>query len=132
MLAHDCMCDHYDKFCLQDNKKNIPRTCQVCFSDKCTHHKADTSGMEKIQTSVTIKDKKGIKEFCGKQIHLKRVVEHSRTLSESWRTNCDIKLLLYFSNPNFPDIGEIEDVCKYVVKYTGKQHQPTQQEMDTM
>jgi hypothetical protein len=43
------------------------------------------------------------------------LVQHSRSLLRGWRANCDIKLLLYYSNPNCPDICELEDVCRYVV-----------------
>ena len=57
-----------------------------------------------------------------------RAIHHSRTLLRGWRANCDIKLLLYFSDPNLPDVGEIEDVCKYVVAYTGKRNHTTQEE----
>jgi hypothetical protein len=74
------------------------------------------------------KDKKGIYHFRMKRTHSKRAVQHSRTLLRGWRANCDIKLLLYFSNPNLPDIGEIENVCKYVVAYTGKRNHTSQQE----
>ena len=49
-----------------------------------------------------------------------RVVQHSRTLLRGWRANSDIKLLLYYSDPSCPDINEIEEVCRYVVAYTGK------------
>ena len=39
-----------------------------------------------------------------------------------------VKLLLYFLDPNLPDVGEIEDVFKYVVAYTGKRNHTSQQE----
>jgi hypothetical protein len=40
--------------------------------------------------------------------------------------------LLYYSDPRYPDIGEIEDVCKYVVAYTGKRHQTSRSEKDAI
>jgi hypothetical protein len=61
-----------------------------------------------------------------------RVVQHSRTPLRGRRANCDIKLLLYYSNPNCPDISEIEDVSRYVVSYTGKRHNTPQAEIDTI
>jgi hypothetical protein len=51
-------------------------------------------------------------------------------LLRGWRANCDIKLLLYYSNPNYPDVSEIEDVSRYVVSYTGKRHNTSQAEID--
>ncbi len=61
-----------------------------------------------------------------------RVVQHSRTLLRSWRANSDIKQLLYYSDPSFPGISKIEDVCQYVVAYTGKWHNTTQSEKDAI
>ena len=84
--------------------------------------------MDLREESELVKDKKGIVHFRMKKTHSKRAVQHSRTLLKSWRANCDIKLLLYFSNPNMPDIGEIEDICKYVVACTGKSNHTSQQE----
>jgi hypothetical protein len=78
--------------------------------------------------SAIVRDKKGIMQFQMKRTQSKRAVQHSRTLLKAWRANCDIKLLLYFSNPDFPDIGEIEDVCRYVVSYTGKRNHTSKQE----
>ncbi len=61
-----------------------------------------------------------------------RVAQHSRTLLMGWRANYDIKLLLYYSNPNCPDIGEIEDVSRFVVSYMGKRHNTSQAEIDAI
>jgi hypothetical protein len=38
--------------------------------------------------------------------------------------------VFYYSNPNCPDISEIEDVSRYVVSYTGKRHNMSQAEID--
>jgi len=110
----------------------MPRTCRVGFGDEEHFNQQDTPGMDLLQKAAIIKDKKGIRQYRMKRTHSKRVVQHSRTLLKAWRANCDIKLLLYFSNPQFPDIGEIEDVCKYVVAYTGKRHQTSRQEKDAI
>ena len=132
MLAQDCMCHFCNKFCLRENKKNTPRVCRVGFGDEMNYNAQDTPGMDLTDKSVIIKDKKGIKQFRMKRTHSKRVVQHSRTLLKGWRANCDVKLLLYYSNPKLPDIGEIEDVCKYVVAYTGKRNQTSRQEKDAI
>ena len=84
--------------------------------------------MDFREESELVKDKKGVVHVRMKRMHSKRSVKHSKTLLKGWRANCDIKLLLYFSNPNMPDIGEIEDICKYVVAYTGKRYHTCQQE----
>jgi hypothetical protein len=73
-------------------------------------------------------DRKGISHFRMRRTHSVHLVQHSKSLLKVWRANCDIKLLLYYSNPSHPDTPEIEDVCKYVVAYTGKRHNTTQEE----
>ena len=132
MLAQDCMCHFCNKFCLREGKKNAPRVCRVGYGDEMNYNAQDTPGMDLMSKSAIIKDKKGIKQFRMKRTHSKRVVQHSRTLLRGWRANCDVKLLLYYSNPSLPDIGEIEDVCKYVVAYTGKRNQTSRQEKDSI
>ncbi len=92
----------------------------------------DTQGLPYIPKSRIITHKKGISHFRMKRTGSKRVVQHSRTLLRSWRANCDIKLLIYYSDPSCPDISEIEDVCQYDVAYTGKQHNTLQSEKDVI
>lgn len=132
LLAQDCMCHFCNKFCLKQNKNNAPRTCRVGFGTETTFGHRDTPGMDLCNPGQIVMDNKGIRHFRMKRLHSKRVVQHSRTLLQGWRANCDIKLLLYFSNPNLPDIGEIEDVCRYVVAYTGKRHGTTKDEKSAM
>jgi len=65
--------------------------------------------------------------------HAEYIMEQSQhLLLRGWRANSDIKLLLYYSDPSCPDISEIEDVCRYVVAYTGKRHNTTQSEKDAI
>jgi hypothetical protein len=61
-----------------------------------------------------------------------RLVQHSKFILKAWRANCDVKLLLYFSDPTSPDLSEIEDVCHYVVAYTGKRHNTSQDEKEAI
>ena len=98
------------------------------FGDEKHFGRQDTPGMDFRDETQIEKDKKSIYHFRMRRTHSKRAVQHSRTLLKGWRANCDIKLLLYFSNPDLPAIGEIEDVCKYVVAYTGKRNHTSQQE----
>jgi hypothetical protein len=77
-------------------------------------------------------NRKGILHFRMKRTKSVRVVQHSRTLLRGWRENCDIKLLLHYSNPHCLDISEIEDVSRYVVSYMGKRHNKSQAEIDAI
>jgi hypothetical protein len=129
-LAEDCMCHQCNKYCLRLAKTNTngPRTCRVHFGTETKYGKQDTQGLPRTTRSKILIDRKGILHFRMRRTKSVRVVQHSRTLLRGWRANCDIKLLLYYSNPNCPDISEIEDVLRYVVSYTGKRHNTSQAE----
>jgi hypothetical protein len=131
-LVEDCMCHQCNNYCLQSNKTNAPRTCQVHFRTESVFGKMDTQGLPRMPRSRIITNKKSISNFRMTCTELVRVVQHSRILLRSWSANSDIKLLLYYSDPSCPCISEIEDVCRYVVAYTGKQHNTTQSEKDAI
>jgi hypothetical protein len=88
--------------------------------------------MELIEKARIYRDMEGISHFRMRRTQSLRLVQHSRSPLQEWRANCDIKLLLYYSNPNCPDISEIEDVCRYVVAYTGKRHSSSQEEKEAI
>ena len=48
------------------------------------------------------------------------MVQLSKYILRTWRANCDIKLLVYDTDPKYPDIQEIENVIRYLVAYTVK------------
>ncbi len=133
-LAEDCMCHQCNKYCLQSLKTNTngQRTCRVHFGTETKYRKQDTQGLQRKNRSKIFINRKGIWHFRMKRTKSVRVVQHSRTLQRGWRTNCNIKLLLYYSNPNCPHISEIEDVSRYVVSYTGKRHNTSQAEIDAI
>jgi hypothetical protein len=78
--------------------------------------------MELIQNPEIQYGMKGIPHFRMKRTHLVYLVQHSKYLLKAWRANCEVKLLFNFSDLTSPDLREIEDVCRYVVAYTGKKH----------
>jgi hypothetical protein len=133
-LAEDCMCDQCNKYCLQSAKTNTngPRTCKVHFGTETKYGKQDTQGLPCTKRSKIFIDRKGILHFRMKRNKSVRVVQHSRTLLRGWRANCNIKLLLYYLNPNCPDMSEIENVSRYVVSYRGMRHNTSQAEIDAI
>ncbi len=46
LLCQDCMCHFCNRFCMQDNKKNMPRTCRVGFGDEAHYGRQDTPRMD--------------------------------------------------------------------------------------
>ncbi len=128
------MCHQCNKYCLRSAKTNTndPRTCRVHFGTETKYGKQDTQELPHTKKSKIFIDRKGISQFRMKRTKLVRVVQHSRTLLRGWSANCDIKLRLYYLNPNCPDISEIEDVSRYVVSYMGKRHNTSQAVIDAI
>jgi hypothetical protein len=131
-LAQDCMTHECNRYCLKSTKAGTPRTCRSHYGTETEFGKLDTPGMELIEKARIYRDMKGISHFRMRRTQSVCLVQHSRSLLQGWRANCDIKLLLYYSNPSCPDISEIEDVCRYVVAYTGKRHNTSQEEKEAI
>jgi hypothetical protein len=109
-----------------------PRTCRSHYGTESEFGKLDTPGMDFIEKAKIQIDRKGISHFRMRRTHSVHLVQHSESLLKVWRANCDIKLLLYYSNPSHPYICKIEVVCKYVVAYTSKRHNTTQEEKEVI
>ena len=73
-----------------------------------------------------------VKDLCGfNRLDMKRNSKDLRTiqtslwLAQDWRANCDIQMLLYESNPQFPDSSDITKVTDYIVLYACKGNETT-------
>jgi hypothetical protein len=86
------------------NKAGTPRTCRSHYGTESKFGKVDTLGMDLIQNAEIQIDRKGISHFRMRRTHSVSLVQHSRYLLKAWRANCDVKLLLYFTNPTCPDL----------------------------
>jgi hypothetical protein len=84
----------------------------------------DAPGFKNIEKAIIQKEVQGYKRF-----HLPRkrpkfgrynIIPSSATLCYGWRANCDVKILLYASNPELPLAKEIAEVTNYVVAYASK------------
>jgi hypothetical protein len=131
-LAQDCMMHQCNRYCLKSIQIGKPRTCRSHYGTESEFGKVDTPGMELIQHAKIQRDKKGITHFRMRRTKSVCLVQHSKFILKAWRANCDVKLLLYFSDPTSPDLREIEDVCCYVVAYTGKRHNTSQVEKEAI
>jgi hypothetical protein len=131
-LTQDCMLHECNSYCLKSTKVGTPRTCKSHYGTESEFGKLDTLGIDLIENAQVEINRKGISHFRMRRTYSVHLVQHSKSLLKAWRANCDIKLLLYYSNPTPPDISEIEDVCKYVVAYTGKRHNTSQEEKEAI
>ncbi len=131
-MAQDCMMHQCNRYCLKSIQIGKPRTIGSHYGTELEFGKVDTPGMELIQHAKIQQDKKGITHFKMRRTKSVRLDKHSKFILKAWRANCDVKLLLYFSDPMSPDLREIEDVCHYFVAYTSKRHNTSQDKKEAI
>ncbi len=119
-LCQDSMVHQYNEYCLKPTKDGIPRECRVMAGRESEHGKKDTDGFPLRDHHVLFTNDRGIKHLQLKRTKLCHVVQHSRAFLEIWRANCDVKLLIYESDPHCPNINEIDNVIRYLVAYASK------------
>ena len=110
--------------------QEIFRTCRFGFGTKEHASKRNTKGKDLHEEVKIVNDHKGVEHFFMPRRYSKRINQHSRYLLQAWRVNADVQLLIYWSDPNLPDMGEIESVCRYVVAYAGKRYKTSCQEIN--
>ena len=132
MLCQECMIHKCDNYCLGDNVQCKRRQCRFDYGKETEYGKADTDGRELLYNSIITVDRRGIEHFRLIRTKSRKVVQHSKSLLQAWRGNCDVQLLIYRSHPDKPDITEIENVCKYVVAYASKKNHTTKEEKEAI
>lgn len=133
LLCQECMVHKCNGYCMGEKcTAGKARVCRFDYGKESTPGKFDSPGKPHIETSLIVLDKKGVEHFQMKRTQSRRAVQHSKTLLQSWRGNCDIQLLIYRSHPNKPDVTEIENVCKYVVAYASKKNHTSKKEKEAV
>jgi hypothetical protein len=132
MLCQECMVHDCNNYCLGDNAKCDPRECRFEYGKESKYGERDTAGKPICTTSVIVTNRRGVEHFQLVRTKSRKAVQHSRTLLQSWRGNVDIQLLIYRSHPDKPDVGEIENVCKYVVAYASKKNHTSKKEKEAI
>lgn len=133
-LVKDCMMHECGDYCLGDENKNKPtcRSCRAGFGTEATPNTGDTPGKDLITEARIEKDKRGIEHLQLPRTQSRFNMQHSVPLLQAWRANADIQLIIYRSDPDTPDVGEIEAVSRYCVAYAGKRYQSTRQEINAI
>ena len=133
-LVQDAMLHGCNDYCLGQEDPNAKkcRECRFGFGKESTPNKRDTPGKPHIVEATIKKDSRGVEHFYLPRLHSPWIVQHSKTLLQTWRANADIQLLIYRSDPAIPDVGEIEAVSRYCVAYAGKRYKTTKQEIDSI
>ena len=127
-MQHRC-----NEYCLGPVDKAGIWLWKCCFSyrQEATSNKGDTPGKDLLPKATIVKER-GIEHLHLPRVHSRTVVQHSQTVLQAWRANADVQLLIYRSNPDIPDVGEIEAVSKYCTAYAGKTHHTTREEINTI
>ena len=132
-LCHCCQIHHCNDFCMRhkrSNKKNNQRYCRCGAGSETIEGKCDTPGFD-LQTNDIIEyDQRGFKVLKLKREVSRKFHQSSMIQLQSWRANCDIKVLLYQTDPNYPNLYEISNVSDYIVAYTCKGHQTIHEEKE--
>jgi len=133
-LAQDAVFHRCNEYCLGDEDKDgiRLRTCRFGYGTEATSNKGDTPGKELLSSPTIQKDARGIEHLLLPRYHSRKVNQHSRTILQAWRANADVQLIVYRSDPNVPDVGEIEAVSKYVTSYAVKTQKTTREEINTI
>ena len=134
-LTQDCLFHECNDYCLDlDHAKSTIRLrrCRMGYGQEETEGKGDTPGKDLRSEPTIVKDRRGVEHLTMKREHSKRIVQHSRSCLMCWRANVDCQLIIYRSDPNCPDIAEIEGVCRYVVAYAGKRYKTQKQEKEAI
>ena len=88
-----------------------------------------TAGFTVQEGPTIVKDLRGFKRLdMTRKSRDVRTIQSSLWLAQGWRANCDIQVLLYESDPNYPDSADIAQVTNYIVSYACKGNESLSEE----
>jgi len=110
--------------CMRYNsKRNKSKTryCRAGCGYEQTEGGCDTPGFALQKDDIIKRDIKGTKRLLlQRDKDNSRIIQTSQKVLQSWRSNCDVQLILYDSDPAEPNLGELAKVTDYVVSYACK------------
>ena len=110
------------EYCMRYNNKSKMkknRYCRAGCGYELTEGVCDTPGFPLQDINIIKHDTKGTKKLFLKRNNSRMIQTSLKTL-QSWRSNCDVQIILYESNPMDPNLGELAKVTDYVVSYACK------------
>ena len=103
--------------------------CRAGAGDERHQGKGDTPGFQRRTKPALVRDHRNYQRLELVR-NSKRMVQSSMHLLKIWRGNCDVKVLVYDSDPDFPDPSDIAMVTDYVVAYACKGNATLKEEKD--
>lgn len=121
LLCEHCQVHTCGSYCMRKKKgkKNSKRHCRAGAGDEATPQKCDTPGFPLREDPAVTRDHRNFLKLEMPRSHL-RLHQTPLHVLRGWRGNCDVKVLLYASDSDNPDLEEIAQVSDYVVAYACK------------
>ena len=114
------------------NKEKTPRYCRCGAGIEKNVGEGDTTGFELLDTDKLDMDKHRDYLVLKLKRNHSRLKQTSIPMLQSWRANCDVQVIIYQSNPKELDVYDIARVTSYVVSYTCKGSETSEQEADAI
>ena len=136
--THLC-CDKYSTkplilFLSAQGESTQSKKRKICKAGAGVEHHAsknNTPGFPKRLRATISSDIRGFKRLDLPRNH-RRITQTSLLLSQTWRANCDIQILLYDTDPLNPDPAEVARATDYIVAYACKGVETLQEEKRQM
>ena len=119
-LCHFCQLHQCSDYCLRQSSSKISKQrCRMGCGEEYPAASGKTPGWEITSKDLIVEDLRGFKKLSLKRNH-PRLLQTSLYCLQAWRANCDVSIMIYDSDPAFPDLAEIAEVTDYVVSYACK------------
>ena len=106
--------------CMRNAKrKKAPRYCRAGAGEEATPNKCDTPGFILRDDPAITRDHRNFLRLDMSRNDI-RFNQTPLFVLRGWRANCDIKILIYSSPINDPNLEEIVRVSDYIVAYACK------------
>ena len=103
----------------RDNGK-LCRQCRAGAGKESKRMNGKTEGFPLISENKLETDFRGFKKLAMKRSSSRRMRQTSMSMTQSWRANTDIQILLHSTNPEKPDPMELSNIIDYCISYITK------------
>ena len=113
----------------ETSQEQLRRVCRMGCGIELAAGTGLTPGYTTREKPVIVRDLRGFNRLdMTRESRDVRTIQTSLWLSQGWRANCDIQVLLYDSDPDFPDASDIAKVTDYIVAYACKGNETISEE----
>ena len=123
-LCNHCQIHRCSNFCMRNKRKSSrkKRICRAGAGEEIIPGSFETTGFQIHNQDCIENDTRGFKSLNLRRTNSVRFIQTGLLLLQTWRANCDVKILIYDTDPYHPDMNEISSVIDYIAAYTCKGH----------